>query len=123
MKAPDALTEWRLCDPDKFGRTICPGCLILQPPLDLNIAREPERRQEHLIKLPRLGKAAHSEINVIETPPHKLTQNRFLKADAENALMSFSLFGSRLMPSPGGGNDHGRRSKKAAASELYATRQ
>jgi hypothetical protein len=37
--------------------------------------------------------------------------------------MSFSVFGSRLIPSPGGGNDHGRSSKKAAASQLYAIRQ
>lgn len=60
----------RLCHPEKLGRAISTSRLILQPPFNRGIARKPECGQQHFIKRPRLGEAAHSEINVIETPSH-----------------------------------------------------
>jgi hypothetical protein len=61
----------RLRHPNKLWHAIGSSRLILQPPLNLGIAREAERGQEHLIKRPRLGEAAHSEINVIEATSHQ----------------------------------------------------
>lgn len=63
-----------LCDAEKLCDASVPR-LKLQPAFDRGIACESKRRQERLIKRPYFGKATHSEINVIETTPHKW--NRF----------------------------------------------
>src|SRR5215467_10508995 len=61
---------WRLRHSHKLRLAIRSFGLVLQPSFDCDLACEPQRGQERLIKRPRLRKAAYSEIYVIETPSH-----------------------------------------------------
>src|SRR2546428_6176011 len=60
----------RLGNAEKLRDAIHAGRLKLQPPLDRGVASEAERGQEHLVEPSCLGKAAHSEINVIVASVH-----------------------------------------------------
>jgi hypothetical protein len=61
---------WRLSDAKKLGSTLGSGRFELQPALDPDVARKPERRQECLIEGACLSKTTHSQVNVIVPPPH-----------------------------------------------------
>jgi len=60
----------RLSDAEKLGSAVIAGALELQPPLDSDVASEPKCGQERLVEPSCLGKAAHSEVNVIVASRH-----------------------------------------------------
>src|SRR5207247_1729824 len=60
----------RLSDAEKLRDAVSVVRLKLQPPLDPDVAREAKRGQERFVKRSCLGKAAHSQVNVIIASRH-----------------------------------------------------
>src|SRR5438093_6215465 len=60
----------RLGNAEKLRDAVSVVRLKLQPTLDSDVTPKAERRQEHLVERSCLGKAAHSEVNVIVVSAH-----------------------------------------------------
>ena len=60
----------RLGNAEKLRYAVSVVRLKLQPTLDPDVASETKRRQERFVKRSCLGKAAHSEVNVIIASAH-----------------------------------------------------
>src|SRR5207245_1898270 len=60
----------RLGNAEKLGGAVSVVRLKLQPTLDSDVTPKADCRQEHLVERSCLGKAAHSEVNVIVVSAH-----------------------------------------------------
>src|SRR2546426_1889454 len=60
----------RLSDAEKLGDAVSVVRLKLQPTLDSDVAPKAECRQERFVERSCLGKAAHSEVNVVIASRH-----------------------------------------------------
>src|SRR2546426_198399 len=83
----------RLSDAEKLGGAVAGGGLELQPSLDSDVASEPKCGQECLVEPSCLGKAAHSEVNVIVASLHSengLSSENVGSVYLENCCMAAS---------------------------------